>query len=312
MALISVIVPIYNAEKTLVNCLSNLVHQTFEDIELILVNDCSKDDSLNILLECERQFPEKVLVIDVPENHGAGGARNIGLSYASGDYIGFVDSDDRVDVTMFEKLYKTMIEEDCDIVECGYYYEEDDKVTLQFGDNVCGMLDAKKKSEMMTNPGYLMTNLYKRSLWDGMEFREHTILEDLETLMKVYLRAQKLGKVGEVLYFYRNNQSSLSKEMNPSKYHNAVVDACNAIKELIFPMDEYANIQKAVEYIVFNICKSDLVMTYKYENEYSKNNREEILQIIKNMVSIPPKENEFICQRMNREDFEWMMKMCYR
>ena len=105
MKKVSVIVPVYNAEKTLTDCLGNLVHQTLEDIELILVNDASTDGSLEILLSCERQFPDKVLLINSSENLGAGGARNLALDMAQGEYVGFVDADDMVDSHMYEKLY---------------------------------------------------------------------------------------------------------------------------------------------------------------------------------------------------------------
>ena len=91
MPKVSVIMPVYNSERTLIDSLSSLVNQTLTDIELILVNDYSTDNSLKILADCEAQFSDKVLLINLNENHGAGGARNIGLSYASGDYIGFME-----------------------------------------------------------------------------------------------------------------------------------------------------------------------------------------------------------------------------
>ena len=97
-AKISVIVPVYNAGQTLAACLGNLVHQTATDLELILINDASTDNSLQILLDCERAFPEQVIVVNLEQNSGPGGARNAGLVYATGEYIGFVDSDDIADV----------------------------------------------------------------------------------------------------------------------------------------------------------------------------------------------------------------------
>ena len=101
MPKVSVIMPVYNSERTLIDSLSSLVNQTLTDIELILVNDYSTDNSLKILADCEAQFSDKVLLINLNENHGAGGARNIGLSYASGDYIGFMDSDDTFGILNF-------------------------------------------------------------------------------------------------------------------------------------------------------------------------------------------------------------------
>ena len=112
---ISVIVPVYNAEKTIEKSLSNLLHQTMlekrendlkilPEIEVLLINDCSTDNSLAILNKIQNDYPNLVKVLDLPENHGPGGARNYGLDAASGEYIGFMDCDDTIDVTMYEKL----------------------------------------------------------------------------------------------------------------------------------------------------------------------------------------------------------------
>ena len=107
MKKVSIIIPAYNCEKTLVECLGNVVHQSLKDIEVIIVDDASTDGTWNIIAECERQFPDLIMAIKSEVNSGPGGARNIGLMYASGEYIGFVDSDDRIDddyLTQAKKL----------------------------------------------------------------------------------------------------------------------------------------------------------------------------------------------------------------
>jgi len=101
---VSIIIPVYNAEKYLIECLGNVVNQTLEDIEVILVNDASTDNSLLLMQECQRQYPQMVKIIDSKENMGAGGARNLGIEVAEGEYIGFVDSDDIIDIHMYENL----------------------------------------------------------------------------------------------------------------------------------------------------------------------------------------------------------------
>ena len=140
MPKVSVIMPVYNSERTLIDSLSSLVNQTLTDIELILVNDYSTDNSLKILADCEAQFSDKVLLINLNENHGAGGARNIGLSYASGDYIGFMDSDDIAVPDMFEKMYAKAISGNYDIVDCGYYNEAKDSAIVHASDELTGEL----------------------------------------------------------------------------------------------------------------------------------------------------------------------------
>ena len=112
---ISVIVPIYNVEEYLEKCLDSLVNQTLKDIEIILINDGSPDNSEAIVKKYLKKYKEKI-VYHKKKNEGQGIARNYGINLAKGDFISFVDSDDYIDLTMFEKLYNKAIEEKSDIV----------------------------------------------------------------------------------------------------------------------------------------------------------------------------------------------------
>ena len=112
---ISVIVPIYNTEKYLRKCLDSLVNQTLKDIEIILINDGSPDNSENIVSEYLERYPDKI-VYHKKKNEGQGVARNLGIKMAKGDFVSFVDSDDYVDVTIFEKLYKKAVESGASLV----------------------------------------------------------------------------------------------------------------------------------------------------------------------------------------------------
>ena len=105
MKKVSIIVPAYNSHDTLARCLGSLVNQTLSDIEIIVINDASTDDTWEIMKRCEAQFPDKVMIIDGGINRGSGGARNQGFDMASGEYIGLVDSDDYVHPEMYERLY---------------------------------------------------------------------------------------------------------------------------------------------------------------------------------------------------------------
>ncbi len=118
MPLISVIIPVYNAEKYLRKCLDSVVSQTLTDIEVICVDDCSTDGSLRILREYEKNDP-RVRVIHCEQNNRQAVARNIGMSVATGKYIGFVDNDDWIDSDRYEKLYKAVEEEKADIALAG-------------------------------------------------------------------------------------------------------------------------------------------------------------------------------------------------
>lgn len=121
--LLSIIIPCYNSELYIDRCINSLINQTFatKDLQLIFINDASTDHTLSILLKYETKYPELITVIDSPTNLKQGGARNLGLKYATGTYVGFVDSDDWVEPDMYEQLYNKAVEYQCDIVGCCIY-----------------------------------------------------------------------------------------------------------------------------------------------------------------------------------------------
>ena len=116
---ISIIIPVYNVEKYLRKCLDSCINQTFKDIEIIVVNDCSPDNSAEIMKEYEQKYPDIVRCIYLDKNIKLGGARNKGVEIARGEYIIFVDSDDYMKPQMCEILYNTLNGEQADIVICG-------------------------------------------------------------------------------------------------------------------------------------------------------------------------------------------------
>lgn len=133
---VSIIMPVYNVSRYLRNCLDSIVAQTMEDIELIVVNDGSTDDSLSILKEYEVQYPEWMHVYTT-ENRGVSHARNYGIERASGEYLLFVDSDDFVEPEICEKLYEKAAQDNNDVVICRYndVYEnaDSDMLTVKQG-----------------------------------------------------------------------------------------------------------------------------------------------------------------------------------
>ena len=128
---VSVIVPVYNVEAYLERCLDSLVKQTLEEMEIIVVNDGTKDNSQAIIDRYAAAYPQKVISL-IKENGGLSDARNYGIPYAHGEYIGFVDSDDYLNVTMYQKLYDRAAETDSDIVVCGYYGIDENTETRRF------------------------------------------------------------------------------------------------------------------------------------------------------------------------------------
>ena len=130
MAKVSVIVPVYGVEEWLERCLDSLVNQTLEDIEIIVVNDGSPDNSQAIIDAYVKKYPNKVKGY-IKENGGLSDARNFGIPYATGEYIAFVDSDDYVDLTMYEKMYNEAEAKGSEVVVCGYFKVNEETKTLK-------------------------------------------------------------------------------------------------------------------------------------------------------------------------------------
>ncbi len=130
MIKVSVIVPVYNTDQYLTKCLNSLCNQTLADIEIICIDDCSTDNSYVVLKEYESRF-NNIKIIKHAENQGESGARNSGLAAATGEYIGFVDSDDWVDLNFYEKLYAKAKEMNADITKANLVYASADG-TMQY------------------------------------------------------------------------------------------------------------------------------------------------------------------------------------
>ncbi|MBR0092013.1 MAG: glycosyltransferase [Lachnospiraceae bacterium] len=256
MKKVSIIVPVYNAEKTLAGCLGNLVHQTLADIEIIAINDASTDGSLRILQDCESQFPDKMILINAEQNTGPGGARNIGLSYASGEYLGFVDADDLADTRMYEKLYTAAIEGGYDMVDGGYLDALNDRAIVMTGDDCTGELDDRKRSKLIVGGGFLWSRLFKRSLFEDpapLRFREGVILEDADVMTYLFAVTKSVGNVKEIIYHYRTFEDSASKLVEPAGYVHNITEAMQAVYDRTYALPGYAGIRDAVEYEILQM-----------------------------------------------------------
>jgi hypothetical protein len=201
---VSVVMPVYNTEKYLRRSLEALVNQTLKDIEIIAINDGSTDSSLSILKEYASQYPN-IRVIS-KENGGQATARNMGIMECNGDYIGFADSDDYVDTTMFEKMYALAVSKNCDMVECYFHYimeNKDGRVTnLKPRGNV---REYKDQQDMLINPQVSPWNkLYRREVLHraGIHFPEGLIYEDTAFYIKTIPYVKKAAYLDEQLVYY--------------------------------------------------------------------------------------------------------------
>ncbi len=204
---VSIVVPVYNVEPHIKHCLETLVHQTLDGIEIIVVNDGSPDNSQSIIDEYAAKYPNLIFPY-IKENGGLSDARNYGMKYARGEYIGFVDSDDFVEETMFEKLYTKAAEDDADIVVCGYNAIDEIKRVikrLQMGNREHfgkSLFDNPKL--LYINAPYAWNKLFRRKMLEEyqIKFPKGLIFEDIATTYPAFLCANKISKVDEALYHY--------------------------------------------------------------------------------------------------------------
>ena len=167
---VSVIVPVYNVEKYLAKCLDSLVIQTLEDIEIIVVNDGTKDNSQLIINQYVKNYPDKVFSY-IKKNGGLGDARNYGLQYANAEYIGFVDSDDYVSPHMYEKLYKKAISDNSDLVLCDIEYVWENSQERKYLSGYKQIEGVDHSKSVFLSPLFAWNKLYRKELFSKYNLR---------------------------------------------------------------------------------------------------------------------------------------------
>ena len=210
MAKVSVVVPIYNVEEYLERCIKSLVKQTLEDIEIILVNDGSRDKSGTIAQEFQKKYPDKIKYVE-KENGGLSDARNYGMKYATGEYIAFLDSDDYIEKNAYKVMYKKAKEEDSDYVECDFIWEYPEKSKKD------EQIKYANKNEMLAFVRVVAWNkLIRREVItnNNIEFTKGLRYEDFEFTYKLIPHINKFSYVNEFFIHYTQRQNSIANVQN--------------------------------------------------------------------------------------------------
>lgn len=281
MKKVSIIVPIYNTEQYLPRCIDSLINQTLEDIEIILVNDASPDNSISIMNEYKRQYPELVKVIDSKINLKQGGARNLGIRAAKGEYIGFVDSDDWVKPNMYELLYNKAINDKLDIVGCNYIIKNglQEKLIEQYdlmwwGDKQT-TLDQNLKKELLIKGGSVWSKIYKREMLvkHKIYFPEHLFYEDNFFVPIASFFANSFGIVPEALYYYFQDNITATTKRRNSDHHYDRIKTSEMLREWFINNDIEGLYKDEVEYLYTKLMYINTisVILNKYDNvDYEK------------------------------------------
>ena len=262
---VSVIVPVYNVEKYLGRCLDSLTMQTLKDLEIIVVNDGSLDGSQKVIDDYAGRYDN--IVACTKENGGLGDARNYGMERASGEYIGFVDSDDWIETDMYEKMYEKARTEDCDLVVCDLIYTFEDGSREDY--TVAGIrdLDPDNRKAGFLSPLFAWNKLYRRDLLldNGLRYPKGLWYEDIPVTLPCFALSKKTGYVSEALVHYVQRGSSIMGNRTSSKFYDIfkVLDMVTSFFKEHDLLDEYHDeleyvfAEQLMVYGAFRFLRSD-------------------------------------------------------
>ena len=264
--LITFIIPVYNVEKYLPKCIDSVLAQSYGNIEVILVDDGSNDGSEGIC-DSYANIDKRVQVIHI-ENGGVSSARNMGLRFAQGSYIAFIDSDDYVSPFMAEKLYSAMQNNNSDLAMCFFSYtDEDGNITDNFVDNTrIGEYETDELLRMLASGwtfGILVWNkLFKKSIFDeGIRFVEGKTAEDELISHHLLSKVKKAVIIPDILCFYRQRKGSITN----STFSKKNLDSIDALIDRVeFFVSEG---KKELAYISLVSAMRNLASLWRFRNQ---------------------------------------------
>jgi len=233
MEKISVIVPIYNVSAYLDKCIKSLIEQTYRNLEIILVDDGSTDDCGE---KCEQwaKTDERIVVIH-KENGGLSDARNAGLAVATGELIGFVDSDDWIDKSMYQRLYNEIERVGCDIALCCFHETETENVCIEESDIKYEFTGRELLRHMFegNHEPYVTYSvwkcLYRRRAIDNLRFPKGRVYEDVLFTINAFWSQSHIVVLKDKLYYYRVRRNSITKRHLSQKQIDDVFEYCDGL-----------------------------------------------------------------------------------
>lgn len=264
--LITIIVPAYNVEKYLKKCLESIINQTYKNLEIILVDDGSTDNSGRICDEYAEK-DDRIIVIH-QENAGVSSARNKGIEIAKGEYIGFVDGDDYIEENMYEVLYKNLIQFDVDISMCNYYIVKNNQKSFHKHDIKKGILinDKKEFLELLNlnyYRGFLWNKLFKTKMLKQIRLKEDIyVCEDLLLIVQIFNNCERYYFDNNCYYNYVIRENSAIR----GKIDSRKFTVLNAYREITGILREYEDIKIKYEFVFFK-WENDLIKQSKCKNE---------------------------------------------
>lgn len=279
-ALISIIIPVYKVEKYLEKCIQSVINQTYENLQIILVDDGSPDNCGKICDEYAKK-DHRIEVIH-KSNGGLSDARNKGLEIAKGEYIGFVDSDDYIEADMYEVLYNLLKQYNADVSICNFYTVSQGKIAIKNVDS--GIKEYTRieilKEILLDNniQSYAWNKLYKKELFDEIKYPVGKKYEDIGTTFYLLEKCNKVVVTGKPEYYYINRQDSIVNnvtETTITDYIELIMQRYDYIEENIKELSSYnknylKRILKTAEQDIKGLSEVGDYTKKKYEELYNK------------------------------------------
>lgn len=268
---ISVIVPIYNVEKYLIQCINNIINQTYKNLEIILVDDGSPDNC-GVICDEYSNKDERIKVIH-KKNGGLSDARNAGLEIATGDFISFVDGDDWIDTDTYEIMMNNIMMYNADIVVCNINYVYNEKSKPKYDEENIHIFNSEEAMNELIHDGLVQAvvwnKIYKKELLDNMQFKVGKLNEDEFFTYKICAKAEKIVYIPNTLYQYRQRANSIMGTYSPKR-----LDGVEALYErLQFIQLNFPKLYNKEKIIFCNICIYNYQMLLKYDIDNDKAKR---------------------------------------
>ena len=276
--IISIIVPIYNVGKYLPRCIESILNQTFNNFELILVNDGSTDNS-GVVCDDYAKKDTRIKIVH-KSNGGVSSARNAGLYVAKGEYIGFVDPDDYIDKNMYEKLYRLCIDNNSDIAICRFNREINGKIqNKESTEEIIELNNMEAMNELFKGNLYrfsLCNKLFSKKCFNDVLFPEGRMHEDLSTTYKLFANSKKAVYIDYYGYIYVKRENSILT----STYNEKRLQAFIAWDEIIEFIDKnyYEIIEQVIATFTYWCVDNILYILNQVNNSKKKNNYLNIIQ----------------------------------
>jgi hypothetical protein len=279
MVKVSVIIPVYNGENYIKDCLDSVLNQTLKDIQIIIINDGSIDNTQNIIEEYYNRYPEKIKIVN-KQNEGQGKARNIGIGLAQGEFITFVDADDTIENNMLEKLYK----KEADVILCDYYQviEENKKIV-----KAIPIKNGDIKKDFIVSVAGPCNKLIRTSILNknNLLFLDTGIYEDIAMVPLIGVYANKIKYVEEPLYNYYIRKGST---MRQEKFNTKLLSIYNVLETLTNGFIQAESVEKYKDELEFIYIKHLLYAGTGRFLEY-KEGKKEVKKVVKIIKTKYPK-----------------------